>query len=355
MLNRRTIIAALAVCLAPLLFAQERTGFEERNDFAMGTKMRILLVGDVYSEPVNRTVAEAHRLEEMLTTFRPDSLVSRLNRRDPALPTVQVSEETWYKIPHELYGILRECQRMHDYTEGCFDPTVHSLIEAWGFGTDKPREPSKRRLRAALAGVGMKNVLVEDNPSRVRFLHPATKLNFGGIGKGYAMDRAAAMLKDGGFTSGVIEFGRSFLVWGLTRSNPYFITAPWPDNPQSTVTIATPGAAFSTSSQSEQYFKSGGKKHGHILDPKTGLPVENEVLSATVIATDAASADALSTGLFVMGFERARALLIQLEGVDAVLFHRDGDSGDVNMFVTPALKNNLLHLEKAPLHAARTP
>ncbi|HAM32774.1 MAG TPA: hypothetical protein DCP41_04480, partial [Deltaproteobacteria bacterium] len=117
----------------------------------MGTTLRVMVEGDAQTPAVDRAVAEVHRLEAVLTTYRAESFVSRLNRRDPSLPTFREGYGTWYEIPRELHEILRECRRMHELSEGSFDPTVHAFIEAWGFETDAPRVPSKKRLSAALA------------------------------------------------------------------------------------------------------------------------------------------------------------------------------------------------------------
>jgi len=296
----------------------------ERAEFAMGTTMRVLVEGDSRSTAWERAVTEVHRLESMLTTYRADSLVSRLNRRDPSLPAVRAGDETWYEIPRELYEILRECRRIHDASEGGFDPTVHALIEAWGFETDEPRVPSTKGLRAALAGVGLENVAIEDGPPRLRFLHPATKLNFGGVGKGFAMDRVAAILKEEGMTSGVIDFGRSYLSWGAA-----FETAlAHPGDPRKTLAVLVfRDGAVSVSSQREQSFRSAGKSYGHIIDPRTGHPAESGLLGVAVLAPTATAADALSTGLFVLGIEKALPVAERLAGVEAVFVPR-GDAAD---------------------------
>jgi len=306
------LLLALHASAGPLAAA-------ERAELAMGTTLRVMVEGDAQTPAVDRAVAEVHRLEAVLTTYRAESFVSRLNRRDPSLPTFREGYGTWYEIPRELHEILRECRRMHELSEGSFDPTVHAFIEAWGFETDAPRVPSKKRLSAALAGVGLKNVVIEDNPPRLRFLHPATKLNFGGVGKGFAMDRVAAILKEEGMASGVIEFGRSYLAWGT----PFETALAHPGDPRKTLAVLVlRDGAVSVSSQGEQSFRRGGKSYGHILDPRTGRPAESGLLGVAVLAPTASVADALSTGLFVLGFEKALRVTESLAGVEAMFVMR---------------------------------
>ncbi len=158
------------------------------------------------------------------------------------------------------------------------------------------------------------------------------------------MDHAASILKAYGVPCGFIEFGRSFLVWGMSRTAaPIQVSIVHPEDSARTVaTIALHQGAVATASQSEQSFQVGKKRYGHILDPRTGRPARNGMLSATATAPTAAEADALSTALFVLGFKRARVLLDTLAGAEAVLVHRPAPGKEVKVYVTPGLRKNTL-------------
>lgn len=331
LLNRLVLFFFAAASLLPAL----PEAALEREEFAMGATMTLTFFEPPPRDVLEAAVASVHRLEAVLSTYRPDSAVSVLNRRKDSL--------LCYEIAPELRDIIRLSMRFHALTDGAFDPTVHSLVEAWGMETDLPRVPSKKHLRESLAGVGMEKVSLEGSLGTpcVRFQHPAARLNFGAIGKGFAMDRAASILKKGGCRSGVIEFGRSFLLWNRPVEEPFIVKISNPQNTQE-ILAAFPlrEGAVAASSQSEQFFHARGKRYGHIFNPRTGKPVEGPLMSATAVAPTAAEADAFSTAFFVLGREKSLALLQSLDGVEAVFVSRDG--GRVRVDATPGLRSRLL-------------
>lgn len=266
-----------------------------------------------------------HRLEDQMTVYRETSDLLEINRRAADGPVA---------VEERLFELLLEAKRISEETGGTFDPTSEPVVSLWRRCREESRVPDEPELSQVLKRVGLKNVEFSEPNSHeppdtneppdtrrrtVRFTKPGVELNLNGIGKGYALDRAAELL--GGAESGyeishwllhgghssVLARGEHFLDgsaqqeslggWPVGVRNPLF-----PE--QRLATIRLRNQAMGTSGSGVQFFRVGGKRYGHVLDPRTGWPV-NHLLSVTVLADSAAEADALSTAFFVMGLEKA--------------------------------------------------
>lgn len=240
-----------------------------------------------------------HELEDQMTVYRSGSELSRLNRS---------AFENAVKVEARLFQILLEAKRISEGTDGAFDPTSGPLISLWRRCRQDGRVPSDNEIAECLQHTGLENVRFNESEMTVQFLDPAAEFNLGGIGKGYALDRAGAFLAEAGVSDWLIHGGFSSILakgshrgqdgWPVGIRNPLL--------PHETLgTILLKDRALATSGSGVQSFRVGGQKYGHILDPRTGRPVEG-LLSVTVLAPTAAIADALSTAFFVLGLEKAR-------------------------------------------------
>jgi thiamine biosynthesis lipoprotein len=191
-------------------------------------------------------------------------------------------------------------------TEGAFDPTSGPLVSVWRQCKKENRLPTEKELADALGRVGCQHVVFNQQDITVHIARPGVTLNVNAMGKGYALDRAAELLKDGtseclmhgGYSSILARGGHAGCDgWPVGIRHPLF-----PDRQLATVLLKDRG--MSTSGSAVQFFRHQGKRYGHIVDPRTGWPV-NAMLSVTVLAPDAAQAEALSTGFFVLGVEKA--------------------------------------------------
>jgi thiamine biosynthesis lipoprotein len=267
------------------------------------------------------------QLEEQLSVYIETSEVSRLNR---------AAGERAVAVEPRLFGLLQAAAELSGATGGAFDVTAGPLIKAWGFFRRQGRVPSEEELAAALAGVGMPHVALDAAERSVRFLTPGMEINLGSIGKGYALDRAAERLDGAGLGDYLLHGGQSSLVArgnragkGSERGWRVAIRHPLrPGQPLGEVRLAD--RALATSGSGTQYFHHGGKRFGHLLDPRTGRPAEG-VLSSSVLAPTAAEADALSTAFYVLGPRRAREIAAQREGVAFVLVTPSERKGGVDV------------------------
>lgn len=275
---------------------------------AMGAEFQIVLYPpspDMYVEEVTHITDAAfeaiENLEKQISTWRPDSRTSRINR---------LAAEEPIETSQELIRLLETSRRISRETGGAFDVTVGPLLELWGFYKKEGHLPKQDEVREALGKVGLEKVEVDENAQTVHFLRPGMRLDFGGIGKGLALDYAAQILKEQGVKSAVLHAGTSTVVaigrpkdgvgWTVRIRSPYNDTDEYLDE------VQISDESLSSSSGSEKFFELEGKRYCHIFDPRTGWPVEG-VLSATAIAPTGVESDALSTAFFVMGREKTEA------------------------------------------------
>jgi thiamine biosynthesis lipoprotein len=236
---------------------------------------------------------EIDRLESILSVFRPSSEISRINSEGAIRPVL---------AGPELLELLHLCRELHKDSEGAFDITTGSLTECWGFQERSPRLPAVGVLATAREGVGAQLVSVGID-GRVSLRHPGVRINFGGVGKGYALDRGAGKMAGHGIGTALLSGGSSSVValgagpdgdgWHVGLKHPAHT-----DKRMASVRLRS--CAMGTSSQEEQWFEESGTRYGHILDPQTGFP-PTAVRSVSVITDSAARADALATAFFVGG------------------------------------------------------
>ncbi|OHB75466.1 MAG: hypothetical protein A2W31_03610 [Planctomycetes bacterium RBG_16_64_10] len=268
------------------------------------------------------------QLEEQLSVYRPQSQLSEINR---SAGRRAVPVEPW------LFGLLRQAQTISAQTHGAFDMTTGPLSRAWGFcarsgpdpvdhdGADQasavrpaPRDrtrpgrrvPGAAQLSSALARVGSERLQLDEQTDSIRFLTPGMEINVHGIGKGYALDRCAALLRSAGMQDFLMHGGQSSVV--AAGSHPALPGRGWavgirhplcPDRRLAELLLRD--RALGTSGSGTQFFRHRGAEYGHLIDPRTGYPAKG-VYSVTVLARTAAEADALATALYVLGPEGAR-------------------------------------------------
>jgi thiamine biosynthesis lipoprotein len=269
------------------------------------------------------------RIEDQLSIYRDHTEVANLNRH---------AAEDGVEVEPGLFSLIQQCRRLHEQTGGAFDFTSGPLSRAWGFFQRAGRVPGADELAAARELVGAQFVELNDSRFSVRFLKPGVEINFNSIGKGYALDRAAAHLESMGLADFLCHGGRSsVLARGRDRSgryNGWGVAVPHPLKPEGQVgEIQLVDNALGTSGSGTQFFEHEGRRFGHLIDPRTGQPTEG-VYTATAVASTAAEADALATAFYIMGPGGASEYCAAHDDVGAVLVCRgEGASGiDVHAF-----------------------
>lgn len=241
-------------------------------------------------------------LEAQMTIYRDDSELSHVNRTASDEPQV---------VEARLFDLLRIAVGLSRETDGAFDITSGPLSKVWGFSRRQGRIPADEELAAALARTGSAYVRLNSAHQTVQFAREGVELNLGSIGKGYALDRCAELLKEGGIDDFLLHGGGSSVLAAGSRSDAEGETNGWlvgirhPMRPERRIAeVRLENRALGTSGSGVQFFRHQGRRYGHILDPRTGQPAEG-VHSATVVASTAAMADALATAFYTMGPEKA--------------------------------------------------
>jgi thiamine biosynthesis lipoprotein len=249
-------------------------------------------------ETASAALELVNQLEDQLSVYRPHTELSLLNVRAAAEPVA---------VERRLFDLLKRAVQFSSETEGAFDPTSGPLVSLWRNCKKEKRVPLDQEIEAALARIGCRHVVFDDDAMTIHYIQPGISLNLNAMGKGYALDRAAEMLcpavddwlMHGGYSS-ILAHG----VHAGCDGWPVGIRHPLFPNRQ-LATVLLKGRAMSTSGSAVQSFRYQGKRYGHLIDPRTGWPVDT-MLSVTVLAPDAAQAEALSTAFFVLGVEKAQ-------------------------------------------------
>lgn len=265
-------------------------------------------------------------IERQLTVYRSDSEISRLNAEGFENPIV---------IEDRLFNLLEDCHRLWAETGGAFDITAGPLIKAWGFKRREGRVPSPAELAESMKSVGMGHVKLDRSKRTAELRRRGMEVNFGGIGKGYALDRVAEWLTEQGANDFLLGAGQSsVLAHGsrpLERGWPVDIQHP-ADPSRMLAKVFLHNQGLSTSANTEQYFEEEGRRFGHILDPRNGWPVEG-MIQVVVVATTAARAEALSTAFFVLGVEWGTDYCRRNPEVGAILVTMKPDGDAVEVYV----------------------
>ena len=288
----------------------------EESRVAMGCTATVRACGpDAAALPVvvGEALDEIDRVDRLMSHYRRDSPLSRLNREAANRPVA---------VEPELLDFLAECLRWSRESDGAFDITVGPLMKAWGFFRDEGRVPSDDELARAREVVGYHHMLLDRGAGIVRFDRPGVGLDLGGIGKGYAVDRVVALLRQRGVASALVNLGGSS-VYGLGAppgKEAWEIGIQDPAAPGKTArTVRLRDRALSVSGGYERFFEKDGVTYSHIMDPRTGRPVQG-ILSVAVLSDSATDGDALDDVLIVQGPEASRARLSFFPGTEAFFF-----------------------------------
>lgn len=260
----------------------------------------------------SEVLALVEQLEDQMTVYRDQSELSQLNRLAPQEPV---------PLEPRLFELLFRAKSLSEETEGAFDPTSGPLVSLWNLCKHELRVPTPDELGKTLDAVGVRHLDFNLDHGTLAYSLPSVSLNLGAIGKGYALDRGAELLRAAGHDDWLIHGGQSsILARGNHQGRP-----GWPvgiRNPQMPdrliATLLLKNAGMGTSGSGTKFFRLEGKRYGHIIDPRTGWPSEG-MLSVSVIAPDAASADALATAFFVLGVEKSLEFCHNHSEIQAIL------------------------------------
>ena len=307
---------AVAVTLLLSSATDARAEWHLRDAAIMGTRIS----AEVWQEDaaagaaaLDAVFAEMHRIDALMSHYKPESQLSRINRNAAAAPV---------GVDAELAGLIARALEFSEMSGGAFDITYASVGYLYDYR--EKRHPSDAEIAAALPAVNWRHVVVDREASTVRFLRQGVRIDLGGIAKGYAVDRCIGILVGRGIRHARVTAGGDSRLLGDRRGRPWMVGIRHPDDPERVVMrLPLEDTAVSTSGDYERFFDEGGVRHHHIIDPKTGRS-PGSVRSVTVIGPDATLTEGLTKSLFVLGPERGIALVETRTDADAVIVAADG-------------------------------
>lgn len=281
----------------------------------MGNRFEITVVSDNEKDALTRideAVGEISRIEKLLTTFKEDSQTNLINRNAGMAPV---------KVDREVFDIINRSKRISEVTQGAFDITYGSVDKKlWNFDKGMTSLPDAETAKNAVHLINYRNVILDEKKCTVFLKEKGMRIGFGGIGKGYAAERAKYILQQKGITSGIVNAAGDLTAWGNQ-----------PDGKEWTIGIADPNSthhpfsylsitdmAIATSGNYEKFITINGKKYSHTIDPKTGLPVTG-IKSVTIISPNAEVADAMATPVMIMGIKVGLNLVNQIKGLSCII------------------------------------
>ncbi len=306
----------LLVLIAGTAYTLARSKYRTAEGRIFGTSYHIKYAGT--QDLDNEILAELKRVDSSLSIFKPQSTVSRFNNNQS------------YANDEMLLEVVRLAQTVAHDTHGAFDITVAPLVNAWGFGFKNRDNVTPHLIDSLRTFVGYDKLHVEGG--KITKSHPQLSVDLGAVAKGYGVDRVARLLSAKGCKHYMVEIGGEVVVkgenpegkrWSLGVNRPVDDSTHTTNDIQTILYLTDRGVA--TSGNYRNFYYKGGRKYAHTIDPHTGYPVEHSLLSATVIATSCALADALATSCMVMGLEKAKALAQSRKDVDIYLIYAAPD------------------------------
>lgn len=299
-MERKPLLALLGLTAAGLAAgcvlqhrSEQQSASCARELFAMDTIMRFTAYGANCERAVDAAIEEVQRLDELLSTGSPSSEIFRINVKGSST----ASEDT--------LEILEAAQEIYESTEGLFDFTVYPLMELWGFPSKEYHVPAEEELEAVLPLVNAARVSMNGNTIT---LGENQKIDFGGIAKGYTSARVMEVFKEQGACAGIVTLGGNVQALNVKPDGSKWrvgIQNPDTSKGGNLGILSVDNKAVITSGGYERYFEQDGNTYIHILNPKTGYPADEDLISVTIVSEDGMLADALSTSLYIMGLDKA--------------------------------------------------
>ena len=262
-------------------------------------------------EAMEKAFREAAHIEGVLSRFREESQVCMLNNSNFGRPQA---------ITKELADLISNCVEFSRKTRGAFDITVAPLIELWANAAKQNLIPSQNGINSLLQNTGYENIILDSESSAITFTKRLLKIDFGAVGKGYGLDRMAEILRENKIEKARIDFGGHLYYidsQGYEGETIGIRNPMHPDEVMTTVTLKN--QSISTSADYERNFNILGRVYSHLINPRNGLPVETDILSASVISDSGLISDILSTAIFILGLRQGMELIEDMDTIEAII------------------------------------
>jgi thiamine biosynthesis lipoprotein len=288
----------------------------EDNAFLMDTLVQMRAHGENAEAAVEASMERIREIENLMSKTIENSDIYQLNN----------NPETEIEIDQESMKVLEKAVNFAEITDGDFDPTIGALVELWGIGTENAAVPEETEINEALANTGYEHLILKENSAEIT--KTGVKIDLGGIAKGYAAEEVKKVVQEYQIEHAFVNLGGNVLVIGnKVDGSPWKIGIQDPREGRGDVMAIVDAVdkTIVTSGNYERYFEEDGKLYHHILDPKTGYPADNNLLSVSIISENSFDADALSTAVYVMGLKKGMQFIEEMEDIDVMFITEELD------------------------------
>lgn len=297
--------------------------------YTMGTIAQLKLFGKNSEKAVDSAVDRLNDIDDKLSVFKTYSEISQINSNAGGIPYI-VSSDTFFLLDKSL-GYSR-------LLDGTFDPTIRPVVALWQIGTENENIPEEKDIKEKLKLVNYNDIIMNYNEQSVLLKHKYESIDLGGIAKGYAADEVRNIFIKNHIKSALIDLGGNIFALGSKPDGtPWNIGIQDPVKPRGEFVgvLNLKNKSIVTSGNYEKYFFKEGKKYHHIIDPRNGYPSESNLMSATIISDDSLDGDGLSTGVYILGMDKAIKLIESMKGIDAIFITKDKE-----IYSTSGIRDN---------------
>jgi len=332
----------ILILLLPALFIPAPSRLQ--SDSLVTVTKSLIMMGTAFSftvraendtlawKGINAGIEEVNRIENLISTWKPESQASAINFAAGKQPV---------KIDIELFQLFRRSNKVSQLTDGAFDVSFAAIEPLWKFDGSMNGLPSDSAIASSVKLIGWENIIMNDVDTTVMLKYEGMRIGFGAIGKGYAANRASLVIKETGIQHGIVNAAGDLIAWGTRdRGQPWTIGIADPSGNGNVIAlIDISETAVATSGNYEKFAEIGGRRFGHIIDPHTGWP-SSGLTSVTIVCPDAEIADALATAVFVLGAVEGLELVEKLKGVECFLIDDLGNRHISGNFMSKAVVND---------------
>ncbi len=329
------VIAIIVGLILIIIFA---TGKHERlevvkSSYALGTIINLRVRGSNSEKAIEEAINKLNDIDDKMSAFKEDSEISRITSK-AGINAEIVSKET--------YLVVKKAVEYSKILEGTFDPTIGPLVKLWNIGTKEEAIPEKSQIEETLKLVNYKDVIIDESTRSIMLNNIKQALDVGGIAKGFAADEVRDIFYTHNIKSALIDLGGNIFALGSkNHGTPWKVGIQNPFKPRGEHIgiLSVKNKSVVTSGNYERYFIKDGQRFHHIIDPKTGYPSQSKIISATIISDNSIDGDGLSTGVYILGIEKAMGIIEAIDGIDAIFI-----TEDKKVYKTSGIDKNILTL-----------
>ena len=303
---------------------------EKSSEFLMDTIVDMQVYGENAKEVIDNSFARMREIENEMSKNIVESEVTKINKN---------SAKQWVEVSGDTFKVIEKALEYAKLTKGRFDPTIGPLVDLWRIGTSEAKVPSEKEIENTKKLVNYKNLKLNKENNSIKFEKENMKIDLGGIAKGYAADEVRNIVKKAGIDSAYVNLGGNVLViGGKEDGTPWKIGIQDPREARGSVmaSLEIRDKTVVTSGNYERYFREDGVLYHHILNPETGKPTRNDLLSVSIISKDSFEADVLSTSAFILGRKEAYDFIKNQKGIEAIFVTKNN-----NVYLTPGLEGKV--------------